>query len=72
LAESSAAVGRTLRELDVRGRTGAMVLSITRATGQPVEGVPRGGERLAAGDILVLAGTAEAVNAARAALSGTK
>jgi CPA2 family monovalent cation:H+ antiporter-2 len=69
LEVSSAANGRTLSELDLRGRTGATVLAITHASGDGVAGVPTGRERLGAGDVLVLAGTEEAVAAARAMLT---
>ncbi len=65
LHRQSAASGKTLRELDLRGRTGATVLAITHASGDGVAGVPTGRERLGAGDVLVLAGTEEAVEAAR-------
>ena len=68
LGPTSPAVGRTLAELDLRGRTGATVLAIS-AGGAPVV-VPTGDQRLAAGDVLALAGTREAVDAARAVLLG--
>jgi monovalent cation:H+ antiporter-2, CPA2 family len=57
------AVGRTLSDLDVRGRTGATVLAITRG----VEGVsvPTGHETLRAGDILCMTGTHDAIAGAR-------
>ncbi len=69
LRADSPAAGQTLRGLDLRGRTGAMVLSITHADGHAVEGIPEGSTILAPGDVLVLAGTAEAVAAARGLLS---
>jgi CPA2 family monovalent cation:H+ antiporter-2 len=47
----------------VRGRTGATVLVISRPGGSVM--VPSAGEVLAPGDVLVLAGTHEAVDAAR-------
>jgi CPA2 family monovalent cation:H+ antiporter-2 len=56
------AVGRTLEELEVRGRTGATVLGLARA-GVGIA-APGKEERLAAGDTLVLVGTREAVDAA--------
>jgi CPA2 family monovalent cation:H+ antiporter-2 len=60
------AVGRTLSELDVRGRTGATVLAISRdAAGVSV---PTGRETLRAGDILCMTGTHDAIDAARALL----
>ncbi|HSM91772.1 MAG TPA: cation:proton antiporter [Anaeromyxobacteraceae bacterium] len=63
LREGSAAAGRTLAQLDLRGTTGATVLAIARGE----EGIvaPSAQERLAAGDVLALAGTFEAVDAAR-------
>ncbi|MCY1047424.1 cation:proton antiporter [Corallococcus sp. bb12-1] len=68
LAASSAAVGRTLAELNLRGMTGATVLAIRRGT----EGVlvPSAQEVLRAGDILALAGTHEAIDAAKDVLGG--
>jgi CPA2 family monovalent cation:H+ antiporter-2 len=56
------AVGRTLEELEVRGRTGATVLGLARA-GVGIA-APGKDERLAVGDTLVLVGTREAVDAA--------
>ncbi len=63
----SAAAGRTLSQLALRGRTGATVLAISRATG-PVM-VPAAGEVLRAGDVLALAGTQEAIASARELLA---
>jgi CPA2 family monovalent cation:H+ antiporter-2 len=67
----SFAVGRTIGELGVRGRTGATVLAITRDNiGIPA---PSKVERLEAGDILLLVGSKEAVQAAKAILvAGTE
>jgi CPA2 family monovalent cation:H+ antiporter-2 len=59
----SAAVGRTLSALDLRGLTGATVLAITRGPREIV--LPTAGEVLAAGDLIALAGTREAVSAAK-------
>jgi monovalent cation:H+ antiporter-2, CPA2 family len=56
------AVGLTLEELELRGRTGATVLGLARA-GVGIAG-PEKNERLAVGDTLVLVGTREAVAAA--------
>jgi CPA2 family monovalent cation:H+ antiporter-2 len=69
LRADSPAAGQTLRALDLRGRTGAMVLSITHANGHAVDGIPSGSTVIVPGDVLVLAGTAEAVAAARELLS---
>ncbi len=66
LAPGSAAVGQTLAELDLRARTGASVIAITRAEGGLV--APTGREELRAEDVLALAGSREAIQAARAAL----
>ena len=66
LDEASAAVGKTLAQLNLRGLTGASVLAIARGT----EGVidPRAGEVLQAGDVLALAGTKDCIAAAREVL----
>ena len=68
LSAGSPAVGRTLASLNLRGATGATVLAIARDP----EGVlvPTGHEELRVDDVLALAGTHEAVAAARAVLSG--
>jgi CPA2 family monovalent cation:H+ antiporter-2 len=60
---TSAAIGRTLSGLDLRGLTGATVLAITR--GERAIVLPPAGETLAAGDLLALAGTREAIDAAK-------
>ncbi len=70
LAENSPAVGRTLASLNLRGATGATVLAISR--GEEGVLVPTGHEELRANDVLALAGTAEAVDAARTLLSATR
>ncbi|MBI2407052.1 MAG: cation:proton antiporter [Gemmatimonadetes bacterium] len=62
-----AAAGRTLRELNVRARTGAGVLAITRGDERIL--IPRGGDTIHAGDVLALAGTRESVTAAIALLT---
>ncbi|NOK33200.1 potassium transporter [Corallococcus exercitus] len=66
LGEASAAVGRTLAELNLRGMTGATVLAIRR--GEAGVLVPTAQEVLRAGDILALAGTHEAIDAAKGVL----
>jgi CPA2 family monovalent cation:H+ antiporter-2 len=68
LEPEAPAVAKTLADLNLRGRTGATVLAITR-TGSSIV-VPSARERLRAGDVLVIAGTREASEAARAILSG--
>jgi CPA2 family monovalent cation:H+ antiporter-2 len=64
---ASAAVGKTLAELNLRGLTGATVLAITRETQGVI--IPSATERLRAGDVLALAGTHDAVSAATSLLS---
>jgi CPA2 family monovalent cation:H+ antiporter-2 len=66
LEPGSAAVGRTLAQLNLRGHTGATVLAITRSEGGVL--VPTATERLRDGDVLALAGTHEAIEAAKAAI----
>ncbi|HET7043172.1 MAG TPA: cation:proton antiporter, partial [Gemmatimonadales bacterium] len=66
LTPASRGVGRSLGELDLRGKTGATVLAIRRG-GVPIPN-PRADQRLQEGDILAVTGTADALDAARAAL----
>jgi CPA2 family monovalent cation:H+ antiporter-2 len=63
---ASPAVGSSLAELDVRAKTGATVLAIARGT----EGMatPSPLEPLRAGDVLAVAGSPEAIAAARVLL----
>jgi CPA2 family monovalent cation:H+ antiporter-2 len=67
LQPGSSAVGRTLAEVKVRGLTGATILAIERE-GESVV-VPAGNERLRAGDVLAVAGTHMAIEAARELLA---
>ncbi len=67
LDERCAVVGRTLSELNLRGLTGATVLAIWRPGGGVM--VPSASEMLRLGDVLAIAGTAEAVAAAQAHLT---
>jgi CPA2 family monovalent cation:H+ antiporter-2 len=67
LDHASPAVGKRLTDLNLRGRTGASVLVIMR-DGKPV--VPTAGAPLAAGDVLVVAGTRAAITAATTMLRG--
>lgn len=60
----SRAVGRTLKSLNLRGRTGATVLAIRREGGDTLL-VPTGNEVLQAGDILALAGSHDSIEQAR-------
>ena len=66
LDAASPTVGRTLAALDLRGRTGAIVLAIHRDGGDAL--VPTGHEVLRPGDVLALAGSREAIEAARGVL----
>jgi monovalent cation:H+ antiporter-2, CPA2 family len=68
LPAHSPAVGRSLAELELRASTGATVIAIVRGT----EGfaVPDAHEPLQAGDVLALAGTDEAIDAATVLLAG--
>jgi CPA2 family monovalent cation:H+ antiporter-2 len=59
----SSAEGRTLKQLTLRGLTGATVIAIDRESADVI--YPTGDEELRAGDALILTGTAEAVQAAR-------
>jgi CPA2 family monovalent cation:H+ antiporter-2 len=62
--EGSPLAGRTLAELDLRGMTGATVLAILRA-GTPIV-APAGREVILEHDVLAVAGSREALVAARA------
>ena len=68
LTSSSAAVGRSLEDLQFRSRTGAAVLALVRHAVAVHE--PRTDEPLLPGDLLAVAGTQEAIAAARALLLG--
>lgn len=59
----SAVVGQSLAELNLRGRSGATVLAISR-DGESIV-VPTAGERLQPGDVLALAGSHDAIETAR-------
>ena len=65
LAPTSAAIGRTLAQLDLRAKSGASVIAIRR-DGALVQ--PTGREELRAGDVLALAGTHDAIDSAQALL----
>ena len=60
----SSAIGRSLADLDLRARTGATVLAIAR--GEHGVATPSPTEPLRAGDVLALAGSEDAIAAARA------
>jgi CPA2 family monovalent cation:H+ antiporter-2 len=63
LPHGAAAIGKTLAEIKLRGLTGATVLAIQRGATSVV--VPSGHERLNEGDVLAIAGTREAIEAAK-------
>jgi CPA2 family monovalent cation:H+ antiporter-2 len=67
LRPGASAVGKTLAQIKLRGLTGATVLAIQR--GDEAILVPSGHENLHAGDILALAGTRDAVEAAKELLA---
>lgn len=68
LGPGAVAVGQTLAQLDLRAVTGAMVLAIAHADADVA--APTGHEVLKEGDVLALAGPADAVERARAKLLG--
>ncbi len=63
LGASATAIGKTLAELDLRMKTGASVLAMTREGAGILTPSPT--EPLRQGDVLALAGSAEAIAAAR-------
>jgi CPA2 family monovalent cation:H+ antiporter-2 len=65
--DGTIAVGKTLAEISLRGLTGATVLAIRRDHESVL--VPSGHDRLQAGDVLAIAGTKEAVAAAKELLA---
>ncbi len=69
LTGASPAVGKTLASINLRGVTGATVLAIQR--GETGISVPTAHDVLKDGDILALAGTHEAIEAAKRLLTGS-
>lgn len=65
--ESESVIGKTLADLDLHARSGATVIAARRASGNLT--LPSGTARLERGDVLALAGTDEAVEAAITILS---
>jgi monovalent cation:H+ antiporter-2, CPA2 family len=63
LFENSPACGRTIRELDLRARTGVTIVAVTRG-GQPTTN-PSPDFQLESGDVLVLVGTHKQLDEAR-------
>jgi CPA2 family monovalent cation:H+ antiporter-2 len=67
IRHGSPAIGRSLRQLDLRGVTGATVLAIRRRDGALV--LPGPDDVLAEGDILAVSGSVEALQSAHQLLS---
>jgi CPA2 family monovalent cation:H+ antiporter-2 len=67
IAEGSPADGRTLGQLNLRGRTGATIVALLR--GDLRIAFPEAGERLQAGDLVALTGSHDSIEAAEAALA---
>lgn len=65
--ERSPAAGKTMRELDLRSRTGVTIVAITRG-GKPTANPPAD-FRLEIGDVLVLVGTHQELDKAKVALA---
>ena len=65
----SEAAGKTLGDLNLRGRTGATVVALSRA-GQSTP-LPPAGTRLLAADLLALTGSGDAIGLAAALLRAT-
>ncbi len=68
VGDRSECAGRTLAELNLRGRTGAMVVALLRGDTQVA--FPEAQERLTAGDLVALTGSHEAILAATRILTG--
>ena len=66
LQPGSPAVGKTLAQIRLRGLTGATVLAIRRGENSVL--IPSGEETLLEGDVLAIAGSKDAVNAAKQVL----
>ncbi|HZI93893.1 MAG TPA: cation:proton antiporter [Patescibacteria group bacterium] len=69
ITEGAAGIGRSLQELDLRGRSGATVLAMVRE-GRIAVG-PAPGMRLGPGDAVVVAGTSDQIGSAVEALIGS-
>jgi len=67
IAEGADSVGQSLKELNLRGATGATAIAVLRESGDITS--PTAGERLRAGDVVVLSGSRDAVREARARLT---
>ena len=69
VSAGSVSVEKTLADLDLRGLTGAIVLAIKRQGAEIV--APSGSVQLHAGDVLAVAGSTEAIDAARTLVEAT-
>ncbi len=67
VGEGTAATGRTLGELDLRGRTGATVVALLRGEERIV--FPEADQRLVAGDLVAVTGSHDAIDAATTILT---
>ena len=68
VGDSSGCAGRSLGELNLRGRTGATVVALLR--GEEQVAFPEAHERLSAGDLVALTGSHDAIEAATTILKG--
>jgi len=66
----SAVDGHTIEDLDLRGRTGALLLAIRRGSGQPFEPNPPGDLVVPTGSVLIVLGTEAELDAAARLGSG--
>jgi CPA2 family monovalent cation:H+ antiporter-2 len=66
IGRHAACLGKTIAELNIRGRTGGIILAIRRAN--TALAFPPANEPLMAGDVLAVAGTQEAILAVRGLL----
>ena len=62
ITEGSGAIGRSLKELDFRGRTGATIIAVVRGTEPTISPLPD--FRIQEGDILILVGTHASIDKA--------
>src|SRR4029077_904468 len=69
IVAGSPGVGRALKQINLRGLTGATVIAIDRDAADVI--YPTGDEELRAGDALILTGTTDAVQAAQELLNAS-
>ncbi|HUN80893.1 MAG TPA: TrkA C-terminal domain-containing protein, partial [Phycisphaerae bacterium] len=67
LAAASPAAGKTIREIDLRARTGATIIAVVRQ-GKALPN-PTAETHLEAGDVLVLVGSHQQLDQAKAAMA---